>query len=100
MDLSKLQNGSDVHGVALPGVAGESVTLDDAAVRAAAGGFVRWARQKLGKTALRVSVGRDSRLSGAAISQALCETLAACGVSATDLGLCTTPAMFMSTVTG
>ena len=100
MDLSKLQNGSDVRGVALPGVAGESVTLDDAAVRAAAGGFVRWARQKLGKTALRVSVGRDSRLSGAAISQALCETLAACGVSATDLGLCTTPAMFMSTVTG
>ena len=71
MDLSKLQNGSDVRGVALPGVAGESVTLDDAAVRAAAGGFVRWARQKLGKTALRVSVGRDSRLSGGAISQAL-----------------------------
>ena len=41
MDLSKLQNGSDVRGVALPGVAGESVTLDDAAVRAAAGGLYR-----------------------------------------------------------
>ena len=34
MDLAKLQNGSDVRGVALAGVEGESVTLDDAAVRA------------------------------------------------------------------
>ena len=100
MDLSKLQNGSDVRGVALPGVEGESVTLTDDAVRAIAGGFVRWVREKLGMTALRVSIGCDSRLSGEAISRALCETLAVCGVSATDLGLCTTPAMFMSTVTG
>ena len=34
MDLSKLQNGSDVRGVALAGVENEPVTLDDAAVRA------------------------------------------------------------------
>ena len=39
MDLSKLQNGSDVRGVALAGVENEPVTLDDAAVRAIAGGF-------------------------------------------------------------
>ena len=38
MDLSKLQNGSDVRGVALAGVENEPVTLDDAAVRAIAGG--------------------------------------------------------------
>ena len=100
MNYAKLQNGSDVRGVALAGVEGESVTLDDGAVRAIAGGFVRFLHQKLGKTALRVSVGRDSRLSGEAISAALCETLAACGVAVTDLGLCTTPAMFMTTVTG
>ena len=36
MDLSKLQNGSDVRGVALAGVENEPVTLDDAAVRAIA----------------------------------------------------------------
>lgn len=100
MDLAKLQNGSDVRGVALAGVEGESVTLDDAAVRAIAGGFARFLRARLGKERCRVSVGRDSRLSGKAIAEALCETLAACGAAVTDLGLCTTPAMFMTTVTG
>ena len=44
MDLSKLQNGSDVRGVALTGVENEPVTLDDAAVRAIAGGFARFLR--------------------------------------------------------
>ena len=100
MDLSKLQNGSDVRGVALAGVENEPVTLDDAAVRAIACGFARFLRARLGKESCRVSVGRDSRLSGGAIAAALCETLAACGAEVTDLGLCTTPAMFMTTVTG
>ena len=100
MDLSKLQNGSDVRGVALAGVETEPVTLDDAAVRAIAGGFARFLRARLGKESCRVSVGRDSRLSGGAIAETLCETLAACGAEVTDLGLCTTPAMFMTTVTG
>ena len=100
MDLSKLQNGSDVRGVALAGVENEPVTLDDAAVRAIAGGFARFLRARLGKERFCVSVGRDSRLSGKAIAEALCETLAACGAAVTDLGLCTTPAMFMTTVTG
>lgn len=100
MDLSKLQNGSDVRGVALAGVENEPVTLDDAAVRAIAGGFARFLRARLGKESCRVSVGRDSRLSGGAIAETLCETLAACGTEVTDLGLCTTPAMFMTTVTG
>ena len=49
MDLAKLQNGSDVRGVALAGVEGESVTLDDAAGRAIAGGFARCLRARLGK---------------------------------------------------
>ena len=77
MDLSKLQNGSDVRGVALAGVENEPVTLDDAAVRAIAGGFARFLRARLGKESCRVSVGRDSRLSGGAIAETLCETLAA-----------------------
>lgn len=83
MDLSKLQNGSDVRGVALAGVENEPVTLDDAAVRAIAGGFARFLRARLGKESCRVSVGRDSRLSGGAIAETLCETLAACGAEVT-----------------
>ena len=42
MDLYKLQNGSDIRGVALPGVPGEDVTLTEEAVRAIGAGFVRW----------------------------------------------------------
>ena len=36
MDLLKLQNGSDVRGIALPGVPGEDVTLSDREVSAIA----------------------------------------------------------------
>ena len=100
MELSKLQNGSDIRGVALPGVENEPVSLDESAVRAIAGGFVRFLHERLGEKPLRVSVGRDSRLSGEAIAAVLCDTLAQCGVDVVNLGLCTTPAMFMTTVTG
>ena len=64
MDLYKLQNGSDVRGVALSGVEGESVTLTEEAVRAIASGFVRWLERRREKRPLRIAVGRDSRLSG------------------------------------
>ncbi len=99
MDLYKLQNGSDIRGVALPGVEGEDVNLSPQAVEAVAGGFVRWLRERFPVETLRVAVGRDSRLSGPEIARVLSETLCRCGVAVTDLGLCTTPAMFMTTVT-
>lgn len=99
MDLSKLQNGSDIRGVALPGVPGEDVNLNDEAVTAIAGGFVRWLRARHSAGAqLRISVGRDSRLSGPAIREALIAGFCRAGAEVTDLGLATTPAMFMSTV--
>ena len=99
MDLYKLQNGSDVRGVALPGVAGESVTLTEEAVRAIASGFVRWLARRTEERPLRLAVGRDSRLSGPEIAEWLGDALAAAGADVTDMGLATTPAMFMTTVT-
>ena len=99
MELKKLQNGSDVRGVALSGVPGEDVNLDAEAVEAIAGGFIRWLRARLPEgTALRVSVGRDSRISGPAIAETLITALCRAGAEVADLGLATTPAMFMSTV--
>ena len=99
MDLSKLQNGSDIRGVALPGVPGEDVNLGTEAVEAIAGGFVRWLRARFPEgEGLRISVGRDSRLSGPAIRETLCGAFCRAGAEVTDLGLATTPAMFMSTV--
>ena len=99
MDLYKLQNGSDIRGVALPGVPGEDVTLTEEAVRAIASGFVRWLEARLEARPLRIAVGRDSRLSGPDIAEWLGEALSAAGADVTDMGLATTPAMFMTTVT-
>ncbi len=99
MDLYKLQNGSDIRGVALPGVPGEDVTLTEEAVRAIASGFVRWLEARLEARPLRIAVGRDSRLSGPDIAEWLGEALSGAGADVTDMGLATTPAMFMATVT-
>ncbi len=99
MDLLKLQNGSDIRGIAMPGVAGEDVNLSTETVQSIAGGFVRWLRARFPKEeTLRISIGRDSRLSGPALSNALCTALCRAGAEVADLGLATTPAMFMSTV--
>ncbi len=99
MDFSHLQNGSDIRGVALEGVAGENVTLTEEAVRHIARGFAAWLRKKTGKDAPRVSVGRDSRLSGESIAGWLTDELSRLGLDSADMGLATTPAMFMTTVT-
>lgn len=99
MDYTKLQNGSDIRGIALEGIEGQHVNLTEQACRDIGRGFALWLRQRLGKDTLRVSVGRDSRLSGPKLAQWLMEALAAEGVQVTDLGMASTPAMFMSTVT-
>lgn len=98
--LKKLQNGSDIRGVALAGVAGEEPNLTAAEARVLTFGFLLWLQKKTGKKAedLTVSIGHDPRLSGdelaAAAAGALCER----GVRVLDCGLASTPAMFMSTV--
>ena len=99
MDYSGLQNGSDIRGVAMEGIAGQNVNLTEQACRDIGRGFALWLRERLGKDALRVAIGRDSRLSGPALSGWLGEALAAEGVAVTDFGMASTPAMFMSTVT-
>ncbi|MBE6983111.1 MAG: phosphomannomutase/phosphoglucomutase [Ruminococcaceae bacterium] len=99
MDYKKLQNGSDIRGVALEGIEGQNVNLTETVTRDIARGFALWLRKKTGKTQLRVAVGRDSRLSGPALCGWLCEEMAKCGLCVTDFGMASTPAMFMATVT-
>jgi len=100
MDYKKLQNGSDIRGVALEGIEGQHVNLTEEVCRNIGRGFALWLRERLGKDTLRVCVGRDSRLSGPTLAGWLCEAMAAQGVQVTDIGMASTPAMFMSTVTG
>lgn len=99
-DYRALQNGSDIRGVALEGVAGEPMNLTEQAARELAAAFALWLSQKTGKPLpqLTVSVGRDSRLSGPALLAAAAEGLQGAGVSVVDCQMASTPAMFMSTV--
>jgi len=63
MDYKKLQNGSDIRGVALEGVAGQSVTLTEQVCRDIGRGFAVWLMKKTGKSAgLRVAVGGAKKI--------------------------------------
>ncbi len=99
MDYSKLQNGSDIRGVALEGIEGQHVNLTEAACRDIGRGFALWLQAKTGKTSIRVAVGRDSRLSGQTLSGWICDAMVQQGLLVTDFGMASTPAMFMATVT-
>lgn len=99
MDYRKLQNGSDIRGVALEGVEGQSVNLTEEVCRNIGRGFALWLVKKTGKTELRVAVGRDSRLSGETLCGYICSEMVKEGMFVTDFGMASTPAMFMSTVT-
>lgn len=100
MDYKKLQNGSDIRGVALEGIEGQSINLTEEVCRNIGRGFALWLHSRTEKDSLRVSVGRDSRLSGEMLSVWLCDAMSQQGIEVTDIGMASTPAMFMSTVTG
>ena len=99
-DFLKLQNGSDIRGVALEGVDGEHVNLTTEVCRNIGAAFALWLSAKTGKSAdtLVIGIGRDSRLSGEALENALVEGLAVQRVTIVRCSLATTPAMFMGTV--
>jgi len=100
MDYKKLQNGSDIRGVALEGIEGQHVNLTEQVCRDIGRGFSVWLSKKTGKKeSLRVAVGRDSRLSGPTLSAWICDAMQQQGLQVTDFGMASTPAMFMSTVT-
>lgn len=96
----KLQNGSDIRGVAMEGVEGEPVNLGKEEAFRLTRGFVLWLWEKTGKKPqdLRISVGHDSRLTASVLKETITETLVHIGVKVFDCGLASTPAMFMSTI--
>ncbi|MDJ0690391.1 MAG: hypothetical protein QNJ41_18015 [Xenococcaceae cyanobacterium MO_188.B32] len=102
IDGQKLQNGSDIRGVALEGVADEVVNLTPEVAKTLGNAFAQWLTRKTGKptTELTIAIGRDSRLSGETLSQSVIAGMAMAGCRVYNFGLASTPAMFMSTVTG
>jgi phosphomannomutase len=98
---NKLQNGSDIRGIALEGVKDENVNLTPEVANILGQAFGVWLSQKVGKPSaeLTVGVGRDSRLSGSAIMQATMAGITSVGSHVNDFAMASTPAMFMSTIT-
>lgn len=96
----KLQNGSDIRGVALEGIEGENVNLEAHEVTCIAGAFAKWVSGKVNKPAseLKIAVGRDSRVSGPDLMRGVLKGLCASGATALDCDLASTPSMFMSTI--
>ena len=100
MKYEKLQNGSDIRGVAMENNAGEAVNLTEDAVLSLAGAFGLWLKNKCGKEDVKVAIGRDSRITGPAIAAWAIRGLNGQNIPCTNFGMASTPAMFMSTVLG
>ena len=98
-DYSKLQNGSDIRGIAI-GSPTEPLNLDSEAVSRLAKGFLYLLSHNTDKepNELCIAVGRDSRNSGPNLVRDIVSALTPYGAKVLDSGLSSTPAMFMSTV--
>ncbi|KAK1380615.1 Phosphoglucomutase (alpha-D-glucose-1,6-bisphosphate-dependent) [Heracleum sosnowskyi] len=102
--VRRLQNGSDVRGVAVEGEKGRTVDLTTPVAEAIAESFGEWVIKKLEEEKgrpvedVKISLGRDPRISGASLSVGIFAGLARAGCMVFDMGLATTPACFMSTL--
>lgn len=95
MSLSKLQNGSDIRGVAAKN-SERSLSLTSKEVFAIARGFAKWLKTKNGN-AIKVAVGNDSRITADEFRTTIIKALNYEEAKVIDCSLSTTPAMFMST---
>lgn len=95
-----LKNGSDIRGVAIDGVDGESVNLTNDIVVNIGRAFIFWLSIRLKKPSneLKIAIGNDSRISANKLKENLFIGIIEAGCEIIDCGLSTTPAMFMTCV--
>lgn len=98
MDWKKLQNGSDIRGVALEGVPGENPNITPEVTSIIAKAFIKWLVKRTKADIVSIAIGMDSRLSGPMLKQAFIDGAVETGITIYDCGLASTPAMFMTTV--
>lgn len=99
-NLLKLQNGSDIRGIAVDGVEGEQVNLTGDIANRIGQGFIAWLSKKTGKDAseLRIGVGHDSRITADVMKDGVMAGMQSKGAVVYDCGLVSTPSMFMTIV--
>jgi len=104
MDLKnewkKLQNGSDIRGVAIDSNPEEKVNFTNEKAGLLAKAFTIWLSGNTGKSTakLKLAIGTDSRLSGPDIKCSAIEGISCLGAFVSDCSISSTPAMFMSCV--
>lgn len=98
MELKKLKSGTDIRGTAVETECGVPVELTDEAVIRIVRAFATWLMHRGCPDGTVVAVGHDCRISGERIHNAAIAALNKSGMTVYDCGLCTTPAMFMTTV--
>ena len=96
-NLSFLKSGTDIRGTAFSFTNGE-YELTNERVSAITAACARTFAVKTGKSVMSFSVGCDSRVSSDRIKSCVADTLLTLGHTVTDCGMCSTPAMFMTTV--
>lgn len=97
--MHKLQNGSDIRGIAYPNDEKE-VNLSDEVVEKIFISFYIWLKERTGKNKLSIAIGTDSRVTGEKFRKIAVDTLKTRGGDVFDCKMATTPAMFMSTIMG
>lgn len=99
VNYEKLQNGSDIRGIAIDTYE-KKVNLNPEVAKFIAYGFVKLLENKrnISRENLKIAIGIDSRLSGPSLKDAIIEELIDLGCYVYDCGICTTPAMFMTTI--
>ena len=96
-DITKLQDGNRICGLAAESVAGEASLTKEVAGRVG-GSFVYWLSQNVQKnpTMLKICVGCDSRLSGDVLKEGVLEAISLWGAEGCDVGHVTSGAMHMA----
>lgn len=97
-DLHQLQNGSDIRGIAIT-TKEHVANIEKDQVQRVAQGILTWIKSKkeINEGPITIAIGQDSRLSGESIKQWLIDSFITDNVLVIDVGLSTTPAMFMAT---
>jgi len=98
-DWMKLMSGPDIRADAMEHD-GIQPALTEPIARCIGYAFALWLAERINTSTdrLLISVGRDPRLSGEKLAAAFIKGLTAADCDVLDCGLCTTPAMFMTTI--
>lgn len=98
MIFMNLANGSDIRGIAMEGLEYE-VNLNEKALTYIAYGFLKWLEENVRPNGEQytVAIGYDGRLTGESIKKQLSDIFTRAGVDVFDVGIATTPSLFMAT---